>query len=187
MKKYIFVVLAGGLLSMVSFFGCGGEKLPDGMPPLFPYEITITQEKTPLEGASVYLVSDAVPYVIAGKTDASGLATMKTQDYTGVPAGDYKVTVSKVETTPSQYGETPPESEAAEGETPEEAQMKTMKEWENQRRHEYRPTHSYVDAKYETPESSELTLTVSKSGSANFDVGPAVDDLTFPEDSSSTP
>jgi len=69
------------------------------LPPLFPVEITITQEKTPLSGATVALEvigeTSGTLYFPAGITDENGKAVIKTYGFDGAPAGNYKVTVRK--------------------------------------------------------------------------------------------
>ncbi|MDO5552824.1 MAG: hypothetical protein Q4G68_03605 [Planctomycetia bacterium] len=184
MKKY-FAILLTFLASV--FLGCGSNSLPDGMPPLKPFDITITQEGAPLEGATVFLHSNAVPYVIAGKTDATGKAALSTQSYRGVPDGEFKVVVVKEVATPSKYGETAPGGEPKPGEDPEVANARAYEEWTANREKEYRPTHCYVARKYGTEETTDLTVTTSGSSSATLDVGPAVDELFFPEDSATKP
>ena len=82
--------------------GCGGEKKPEGLPPLTPLTVTITQTGTPLEKASVRFietVSDkgAQKWSVSGVTDDKGEAIMKTHGFPGVPVGSYKVVVSKEE------------------------------------------------------------------------------------------
>ena len=83
----------------LTFSGCGGEPKPDGMPKLHPTVIQLTQESTPVEGASVQLVSETDGrWPIGGSTDANGTVSLKTYGrYAGVPEGKYKVLVSKNE------------------------------------------------------------------------------------------
>jgi hypothetical protein len=95
MKKIIIPFM------LVALFiaGCTGD---DGRPadllPLFPCEITITQEGNPLSGATIALESFGearVAYHPSGITDESGKAVLSTYGFKGVPAGTYKVTVRK--------------------------------------------------------------------------------------------
>src|SRR5690554_1323859 len=80
--------------------GCG-ESLPPGMPELHPVKLEFTQAGVPLAGAAVQLVPlDATSrWVSGGGTDALGIAIPHTHGtYPGVPAGKYKVCVTKTQT-----------------------------------------------------------------------------------------
>ncbi|GHT27924.1 hypothetical protein FACS18942_07840 [Planctomycetales bacterium] len=83
--------------------GCGGVERPADMPQLYPCEITVTAEGTPLAGATIGLYS-AVPdfkWTIGGLTNEQGKAVVTTHGkYSGVPAGEYTVTVEKLEPEP---------------------------------------------------------------------------------------
>jgi hypothetical protein len=93
------IIVSMTLLVCVSVVGCK-PKLPDGMPTLYPCTITITQEGSPLSGASVTLnsleTSDGKTWVPGGMTDSNGIANIKVLGaYSGAPVGTYKVTVKK--------------------------------------------------------------------------------------------
>ena len=101
------------MIAVFAFFalavtGCNpGQKLPEGMPPLTPCTLTITQDGKPLEGATISLFSigGAQSFYPGGKTDANGKAEIFTNGkYQGVPDGKYKVVVSKRETEESKFG-----------------------------------------------------------------------------------
>ena len=47
------------LLTLLCFAGCTSQKLPDGMPKLYPVTMTVTQEGKPLADASVMLANAA--------------------------------------------------------------------------------------------------------------------------------
>ena len=82
------------------FWGCGGEQLPPGMPRLYPATLTVTQDGKPLEGASIILtnVDPSVSWSAGGATDQNGVLRLRTMGrYDGVPAGTYRVAVSKIE------------------------------------------------------------------------------------------
>ncbi|MBR5757707.1 MAG: hypothetical protein IKX88_03815, partial [Thermoguttaceae bacterium] len=67
------------VLPLAALCGCG-EKTPPDMPKLFPTSITITQEGTPVEGASVQLLKkDDLYYkwLAGGVTDATGVCTIR--------------------------------------------------------------------------------------------------------------
>lgn len=87
------------MLASLLFAGCSGDSSrPKDLPPLFPAEITITQQGTPLAGATVALVAfggTSSVYYPAGITDESGKAVISTYGFNGAPAGTYKVTVRK--------------------------------------------------------------------------------------------
>ncbi|GHT11815.1 hypothetical protein FACS1894170_05860 [Planctomycetales bacterium] len=74
--------------------------MPPGMPPLYPTTIVITQDGTPLAGATVVAVSEdfaSTPYPSGGTTDKSGEVVLKTNGkFSGIPAGKYIITVSKI-------------------------------------------------------------------------------------------
>lgn len=96
-----FLLLACCVLSV----GCDRVDKPEGLPKLVRVDITITQDDRPLEGASVLLlaVDPGDKWAPGGTTDAKGIVRPNTQGrYPGVPAGKYKVCVSKtvVETGP---------------------------------------------------------------------------------------
>ena len=153
-----FISLTFTLLCLVPFFfGCG-EKKPDGMPKIYPCTITITQENSPLEGASVLLISDDPvlgKWSVAGTTDASGNAVIKTHaKFSGAPAGQYVVVVSKEEYVA-------------------EAAAKT----DNRDDVTITPQTLYylVDQKFSQKETSPLKFTMeAKSTKATFDTGKKV-------------
>lgn len=80
--------------------GCGKQERPSNMPQLYPCIITITQEEKPVEGVEISLDSQGETPVwpVSGKTDASGQARLVTLGkYPGIPSGQYKVIVQKME------------------------------------------------------------------------------------------
>jgi len=94
--KHLPVFLA--LLLAATLTGCGKQR-PDWLPELYPMTIIIIQDGKPLEGASVQLIpSDSGRFAVSGTTDIAGQAVLKTSgQYSGVPAGQYKVVVTKTE------------------------------------------------------------------------------------------
>ena len=94
-----FASLITLLLMAFLMTGCWGEPRPAGMPKLYPASIVVTQEGTPLEGASVQLFpedSANSQWGPGGMTDASGVAELRTNGkYPGAPLGSYKVVVTK--------------------------------------------------------------------------------------------
>ena len=106
-----FIITA---LALCVLLGCGQRKRPDGLPVLYPCEITITQGGLPLAGAVVRLAPEegTLAWPIVGKTNADGVAVIETHvDFPGAPEGTFKVLVSKTELTPSKY--TPPAENAS--------------------------------------------------------------------------
>lgn len=142
------------IFALVLISGCGGKKRPDGMPDIYSCQITITQENAPLEGATVLFVSDdpaLANWSVAGKTDETGKAIMKTHaTFNGAPAGSFTVVVSKEELVPN--GE--PKIVGGEKMTP----PMTL--------------YSLVDLKFTTKEKSPLKITVEKKkNEQTFDLG----------------
>jgi 5-hydroxyisourate hydrolase-like protein (transthyretin family) len=85
--------------TLFSVSGCKDSSRPEDLPKLFPCVITITQEGKPLEEASVELVAtdqNNTKYKSLSITDAEGKAVMSTYGHEGVPAGKYKVAVTKI-------------------------------------------------------------------------------------------
>jgi hypothetical protein len=81
------------------FSGCSGNR-PDDLPQLYPCKIKILFKNEPVAETSVSLVSSDSKWGALGVTGNSGVAEMKTQGvYPGVPAGQFKVLVSKYEIT----------------------------------------------------------------------------------------
>ena len=85
-------------------FGCG-KKYPANFPKVYPMTITVTDGTTPLPDARImfYRVSEesgAGGYAPFGCTDANGVAKVTTSQgafsKTGIPAGEYVVTVDEV-------------------------------------------------------------------------------------------
>ena len=97
MKIRIFVV-PFVLLALV--LGCG-PGAPQGFPKLYQCKITVTKDGKPLADASVILQpeSPAGAYASGGKTNASGIATIRTTqgNYSaaGVPEGKHKIVLNK--------------------------------------------------------------------------------------------
>lgn len=96
MKNTLFVLV------VLCLIGCGGQKRPSDLPKLFPTSITITQEGVPLENALVTMFSsdEGFKWSVAAITDASGKAAIMTHGlHAGAPEGDFKVVVTKTESS----------------------------------------------------------------------------------------
>lgn len=96
MKKPYSIYIS--LFVIVLSSGCG-PKRPDGMPPLYPLTLQVTQKGEPLAEASVSLFSadGSSTWSSGGLTGEDGNLVVFTHGkYSGVPAGKYKVTVDCV-------------------------------------------------------------------------------------------
>ena len=140
------------LLSVSFIMGCGGQPLPEGMPRLYPASIEVTQEGTPLEGATVTLVSEDSElgrWSPTGITNASGVAVLQTNGlYRGAPLGTFKVVITKRVTEPHPH----PELAGAERGTPEEARYDQL--------NRARQTFNYVESQYSSIEDTPLTIEI---------------------------
>lgn len=93
----LFVPLALG--------GCGAS----GLPSTVPVTGTVTLDGTPVDGATVNLLSDVGNRVASGKTDASGKFSLKTivgsQSVDGAIVGGHGVAVLKAESSGEPMGD----------------------------------------------------------------------------------
>ncbi len=140
--------------------GCGGPVRPDGMPALQPTTITVTQNGTPLAGATVTLhpqTGGLQPWGCGGVTDSSGNISPTTRgNFPGVAAGKFTVTVEKTDADPPIH---------VDGEM-----TAAQREADNKRK-----TYDLVDPKFADPKTSglEIEITSGKNTKA-IDVGAAV-------------
>ena len=151
MKRICAVALCA--LLAISSFGCKDKSRPADLPEdMSPCEITITQEGTPLAGATVDLqYTTNVKYNTSGVTDENGVAIMKTYGYAGAQQGTAKVRVDKLVTEGAseaeEYGEA--------GNLGQDFHL--------------------VDKKYRSFDTTDLEITIGKENSKeSFDVGAAV-------------
>ena len=88
------------LLASLALTGCG-SNLPPGAKPTKPVKATVIYQGKPVEGAIVTFIFQGDPPVTAnGKTDAQGVAKMKTYvEGDGCVIGTHKVMIMKDETT----------------------------------------------------------------------------------------
>lgn len=107
MKNIRSSILMIVLVLSAGFVVCPGcsQKLPPGMPKLNPCIITVNMEGKPVEKVMVRLVSeDQLHWGCSGFTDSSGKASLVTDGkYKGVPAGKYKVLLSRIDTEHREY------------------------------------------------------------------------------------
>lgn len=152
MKRLVIFFAAAFLTALVC--GCG-PKMPDGMPPLQPTTITVTQGSAPLANAVLNIKSvdpsTTNNFTCGGTTDANGVAVVVTHgQYKGIPEGKYKVAVS------CTVGEgTPP--------PPSPIDEESARKWK-----EYQDSGAtyeefyVVDPKFATIESTNLEIEVKK-------------------------
>ncbi|MDR0609202.1 MAG: carboxypeptidase-like regulatory domain-containing protein [Planctomycetaceae bacterium] len=101
LSRFVLVFL---ILCLIFRFSTGcykGRQTPAGLPKLYRCVIHLTQENQPIPDAMVSLRSvdsGNKQWSISGSTDETGKAEIFTELYfKGVPAGEYKVVVSKTE------------------------------------------------------------------------------------------
>ena len=97
LRKFMFMI---PVFVAVATTGCDAAKKPPGMPKLYPATITVIQDDKPLSGAVVALIPEDAgnQWSSGGVTDAKGqLKLMTYGQFPGVPAGKYKVCISKQE------------------------------------------------------------------------------------------
>ncbi|MEW4456415.1 carboxypeptidase regulatory-like domain-containing protein [Bremerella sp. JC817] len=150
-QNTMFAFLSIGLISGL---GCSSElPPPENMPELHPVTLTIVQEGTPLELASIRLIPDAAPspWYSGGSTNASGVSKIRTHGkFNGVPAGTYRVTVTKIEMP-----------QAGSGSLAEMNQTSAQD-----------ATYDLVDPQYSNPAKTPLRLeVVAGSNTKEFDLG----------------
>ena len=154
------IFLFSALLGVVFLVpGCQGRDAPpEGMPDLYPTSVTILQEGVPLAEASICLIPDegTSPWSSGGSTDPNGVAVLRTHGkFPGVPAGSYRMTVSKIKMPP------PVSADLSALDAPPRAEE---------------PTYDLVAPEYAYPNQTSLRLEV-RSGANRyepFDLGPAV-------------
>lgn len=173
MKRIIFGIL--GSIGLVMLIGCGGEPLPKDLPKTYAVKITVTQDGSPLEGASVSLMPEDTSsrFSAGGITDASGVVIPQTLGmYSGVPAGQYKATITKtdrVEKASSKKMVRP----APPGAPPRSADAENLrKEYDH---------FNLVEAEYRDSKKTPLTVNVqTQSNAVALDAGKAVREKVAP-------
>jgi hypothetical protein len=144
------------IVSCALFFsGCGDSTRPADLPKLYPCKITITQNGKPLENATVTLIAKTKSKygVSSATTDVSGMASLWTYGFNGVPSGEYGVTVTKIGVEGTK------ESKTIEG--------NPIQTGGN--------VYSYVDAKFGDENNPPYFINATENGVAEtFDVGTPV-------------
>ena len=88
------------LACFLLFTGCDRQKLPPGIPKLYPVTITVMQDGEPLAEAELVIVNTdpSTNWSAGGTTDKNGIVKLRTMgQYNGAPLGKYKVGVRKME------------------------------------------------------------------------------------------
>jgi len=151
MSKHLTIGLILLITAPLFVCGCHRKKLPDGMPELLPLTLNVTYGSKPAEGVDLTFHSNTVSYAVSGRTDADGKAQIVTNgEYKGVPAGDYKVTASKYEDTPSKYGPMPTGS------------REVVEEWIMKVHEEDPPSYLRVNPEFLDPETTPIEINVAK-------------------------
>ena len=152
MRTLLFLAVSVAFLLQA---GCNSDTgRPTDLPKLYRVNITVIQDGKPLEDAIVTL-EPKIPttYSSSAKTNASGIATIQTYGYNGVPAGDYAVLVQKI------GSENQVETKTEQGETLLSGGQ----------------SYDYVDARYADRVNPQFSITVTEKGAQEtFDVGKAV-------------
>lgn len=100
MRNKVLLSLVLAAVACSGLVGCGPKK-PDGFPEVVPFKVIVVDGSTPIQDVAVFFISEKSNAVVAGTTDASGVAVMKTRvgnnAYVadGAPAGEYRVTCTK--------------------------------------------------------------------------------------------
>lgn len=98
MSKKLVALFSLALVAVVAV-GCGKSNKPSDMGELGGCVVKVTQDGAPLEGADVIFYAqdpENQKYTPSGRTNEKGEAKIKTYGFEGVPAGEYKVTVTKL-------------------------------------------------------------------------------------------
>jgi len=154
------------LLAVTLLLGCGGQKRPADLPPLYSCTITVIQDGQPLSNGVVSLTSTdpSFKWVVFAQLDAAGTGKLFTQGlYAGAPAGEYKVVIAKEEVVPEQTGPTV----VRQGEFGEETFTPFIER-----------VYSLVEKEYTKADTTPLRLTIAKKGNdQKFDCGKSVREL----------
>lgn len=148
MKKRLPVVLF--VVGIVGLWTLGGCSKSTG-PKLYPVRGKVTYKGAPVDGANVMYRATDGSGSGAGRTDASGVYQITSQWGSGLPEGEYLVSITKFE-----------ERVIAEEDESYNPQLANM---------DVPPPKSLIPMKYSSPEQSGLKATVSKSGGTfDFDL-----------------
>jgi len=104
------------LLGILVFFAGCGKKLPDDLPKLYPTQIEVTAtDGSKVENARLTLQPIGGGEPASGITNARGIAEIVARgEYSGAPAGKYKVMVSWMITLEGPTASQPPPTDPME-------------------------------------------------------------------------
>ncbi|MBI1249442.1 hypothetical protein GC197_16575 [bacterium] len=135
---YLRISLVG--FALAALLGCssGQSTLPEGAPPVYDVSGTVTYNGSPLSDAIVVFAPKNGNVSGSAHTNSEGKFVAQAYPPTnGIPEGDYQVTVSKTESVEVTGGD------------PDNVQTKT---------------NYLIPKKFGQPQTSGLTLTVTKDG-----------------------
>jgi hypothetical protein len=136
---------------------------PDGLPKLYPCEISVTQDGAPLEDAAVRLLSKDTEngWQVEGLTASNGIAVLKTAvHFPGVPKGDYTVLIAKIEVEKSTV---PP---------PPSPQSPEFAAWQAAKGLEKLDNYYLVKPEFNNPKKTPHSITVKEGkNEGTFEVG----------------
>lgn len=157
-------------LFFCNLVGCW-RNLPEGIPPRYSCQITVTGDGTAIEGANVMLLPElpdpsGKTWTPMGTTDVNGVAQLFTNArYEGAPAGKYKIIVMKL------VGEKNPDMPSG----PPEDSLESL-DWQAQWMDLATLEYDVIDTRYgraaTTP--SEIEIVKGKMNKAQIDVGSTV-------------
>ena len=112
--------------------------------------------------------SGSPEWLTSGKTDANGVAKLSTHaKFSGAPAGTFKVCVSKIYDTPSQFTAPARDAPGAEWDA-----------WRVNVENEKRPKYRHVKSEFDDVAKTPHSITVAKGrNSQTFDVGNAIEEI----------
>lgn len=145
------VAICLGLGMVFTMVGCSkGPAKPDHIPDLMPLTVTVNYNGQAVQGANVLMAPRSGQFSAAGTTDRAGRAVMKTDAiYDGVVPGEYRVSVTKMQTPDVEVGETP--------EDPAE-----YAEWVKRQESLVVETKHLIPERYASFGTSELSVTVAQ-------------------------
>lgn len=163
MKRCYLLLTTFLVVGILGLAGCG-EKKPPGMPKLCPTKITVTfDDGAIIPDAAIILSPDDTGKVSSwsytGNTDSSGTASIWTQGrYNGLPAGKYKVRVTKGISEGAPNPGTPVDAESA----------KRFDEWKkNPNKQKW---FKVIAPEYDDPLKTPLEVTIETKGNNSFAV-----------------
>lgn len=163
MKKIAIIFSLFAVAALALTTGCG-QKLPAGMPKLYPTTVTITVDGKPVADAYVTAYPDdpAFTWPLGGMTDANGqISFIVDGKFEGAPAGELTICVKKTRNETGPTFDTP---------RPTGEGLAAIQAWEAQCEKE-RSEFLVVGTDYNAKETSPLKMTIAKGSNAQtFDI-----------------